>query len=67
MDSKKIIFLFLFYFALISILFFGVKYFVLKETLDIKNLAIESVISGFIGALILSYMIRRWTNNSNKL
>jgi len=64
MDFKKTIILGLFYFIVISGIFFISKYFVLHETEDIQELATQSVVSGLLGALILTYMIRRWTNQN---
>jgi hypothetical protein len=66
MDFKKLIGLGVFYFALISIIFFSVEYFVLNNNNDIKALVIKSIISGFLGSIILTYMLRRWDNNQKK-
>jgi len=62
MDFKKTISIGLFYFVIIGGVFFISKYFVLNETENIKDLITQSIVSGLIGTLVLTYMLRRWAN-----
>lgn len=66
MDYKKALYLFTFYFVIISSVFFVSDYYILKENKDVEELIYKSLISGLIGSLILTYMLRRWTNQNKK-
>lgn len=62
MNLKKTILISLFYFIIIGGVFFISKYFILEETENIKDLATQSVVSGLLGTVVLTYMLRRWAN-----
>lgn len=62
MNLKKTILISLFYFIIIGGVFFISKYFILEETENIKDLATQSVVSGSLGTVVLTYMLRRWAN-----
>jgi len=66
MDYKKTISLLVFYFVIISGVFFLSKYYILKETEDVQELMYKSLISGLLGSLVLTYMLRRWSNQNKK-
>ena len=66
MDYKKTIYLLVFYFLIISGVFFLSKYYILKETEDVQELLYKSLISGLLGSLVLTYMLRRWSNQNKK-
>ena len=66
MDYKKTISLLIFYFVIISAVFFLSKYYILKEVEDVPELLYKSLISGLLGSLVLTYMLRRWSNQNKK-
>jgi sRNA-binding regulator protein Hfq len=66
MDYKKAISLLIFYFVIISAVFFLSKYYILKETENVQELMYKSLISGLLGSLVLTYMLRRWSNQNKK-